>query len=91
LGGKWEEVKKVFPSHSIDLQAKETSPSPSIGHQAWNIPFATKFWIYLHLPCPSLEKADLDHGELSLCPDIIFNSILNTYSHKFFEDEDKND
>jgi hypothetical protein len=47
LGGKWENVKKVFPSHSIGhhamehsigLQAKETFPSPSIGHQALDLP-----------------------------------------------------
>jgi hypothetical protein len=41
----------------VEKGEKETSPSPSIGHQTWNIPLATKLWIYLHLPSPSLEKA----------------------------------
>jgi hypothetical protein len=35
---------------------KEAFPYPSIGHQAWNIPLATKFWIYLHLLSPFLKK-----------------------------------
>ncbi len=71
-----------FPFPSIGHQEKEPSPSPSIGHQTWNIPLATKhwnihlatkLWIYLHLPFPSLEKANSDRWGFFLSPDIIFN------------------
>jgi len=43
FGGEVEKGEKVAsPSPSIDLRALETSLSPSIGHQAWNIPLAIK-------------------------------------------------
>jgi len=44
-GGKWEEMKNYFPS-------------PSIGHQAWNIPVATKHGTF-HWP-PS-SKHSIGH------------------------------
>jgi hypothetical protein len=40
------------------------------------LPLATKLWIYVHLPSPSLYKADSDDWGFSLSPGIIFNSIL---------------
>jgi hypothetical protein len=62
---------------------------PSIDHQAWNLPLATKhgnlllllpltskLWIDLHLPSPSLEKGDWNDGSSLFSPNIVFISIL---------------
>jgi hypothetical protein len=73
LGGKMEKNEK------------EASPSPSISLRALELllrlPLATKLWIYLHLPSPSLEKATWIIGDFSL-KNVIFNSNFErTYSH----------
>jgi hypothetical protein len=78
LGGKWEEVKRIFPS-------------PSIGHQAWNIPLATKHgnlllllplatkWGFTFTSLLLLFKRRTQIMGVSLSPDIIFNSILRIF------------
>jgi len=71
----------------VEKGEKEASPSPSIGHQAWNIPLATNLWIYLHLPSPSFEKATRIIGALSW-KNIIFDSNLErTCSHNLLWEE----
>jgi hypothetical protein len=82
LGGEVEKGEKVAsPSPSIDLRALETSLSPSIGHQAWNIPLAIKLWIHLHLPSPSFEKAIRIIRGFFLKNVIFDSNIEKTYSH----------
>jgi hypothetical protein len=59
---------------------KEAFPYPSIGHQAWNIPLATKFWIYFHL-LSSLEKATWIIKGLYLKNIIFYSNLEKTCSH----------
>jgi len=73
LGGKMEKNEK------------EASPFPSISLRALELllrlPLATKFWIYLHLPSPSLEKATWIIRDFSLKNVIFKSNFERTCSH----------
>jgi hypothetical protein len=79
LGGKMEKnEKEASPSPSISLRALERLRALEL---LLRLPLATKLWIYLHLPSPSLEKATWIIGDFSL-KNVIFNSNFErTCSH----------
>jgi hypothetical protein len=43
-GEKWKEVKKCFSFSYQRQQSMEPNMEYSEGHQAWNLPLATKLW-----------------------------------------------